>query len=191
MNKLSIVGTIVGVIVIATLFASSLIIPSCTPAVGDCFEPIDDATALVEEAKRRITEITPEEFKEMMEGEEMYILVDVRTSAEHDHGYIPGSVLIPRGLLEFRIQKESFWEEEGMYSPLKEDILVVYCRSGSRSALAADVLKRMGFEKVISLEGGWNSWHQAFPDIQEKNLAPANLVPSGATAGAEEDSGSC
>jgi len=190
MNRLSIVGTIVAVIVASTLFSSTLI-QSCSPALGDCYEVVDDPTALVNDAKTRITEITPVEFNEMMEGEEMYILVDVRTKKEHDTGYIPGSVLISRGQLEFRIGNEDFWEEEGMYSPLKDDILVVYCRGGNRSALAADVLKRMGYENVVSLEGGWNSWHQEYPEIIEKNLAPANLVPSGVTAGAEEDSGSC
>ena len=190
MNRLSIVITIVAAIVASTLLSSTLI-QSCTPAVGNCHEVVDDATALVNDAKTRISEISPVEFSEMMEAEEMYILVDVRTKQEHDSGYIPGSVLIHRGQLEFKIGNEDFWEEEGMYSPLKDDILVVYCRGGNRSALAADVLKRMGYEKVISLEGGWNSWHQEYPEIMEKNLAPANLVPSGVTAGAEEDSGSC
>lgn len=190
MNRLSIVGTIVVVIVASTLFSSTLI-QSCTPAIGDCFEVVDDVTTLVNEAKSRINEVSPVAFNEMMEAEEMYILVDVRTKQEHDSGYIPGSVLIPRGQLEFKIGNEDYWEEEGMYSPLKDDILVVYCRGGNRSALAADVLRRMGYEKVISLEGGWNSWHQEYPEIMEKNLAPANLIPSGATAGEEEDSGSC
>ena len=179
------------VLIITSTLLSSTLIQSCTPAVGDCFEVVDDVSFLVNDAKSRINEITSEEFNVMMEAEEMYILVDVRTKEEHDKGYIPGSVLIPRGQLEFRIANEGFWEDEGMYSPLKDDILVVYCRGGNRSALAADVLRRLGFEKVVSLEGGWNSWNQEYPEIMEKNLAPVNIVPSGATAGAEEDSGSC
>ena len=190
MNRLTIVGAIVAGIATSTLFSSSLI-QSCTPAVGNCYEIVNDATALIDDAKTRITEITPGELNDMMLAEEMYILVDVRTEKEHDSRYIPGSVLISRGQLEFRIGKEEFWEEEGMYSPLKEDILVVYCRGGNRSALAADVLERLGYINVKSLEGGWNAWHQEFPDIIEKNLAPVNIVPSGVTSGAEEDSGSC
>jgi rhodanese-related sulfurtransferase len=169
---------------------SSILIQSCTPAIDDCYKVVDDATALVDDAKTRITEISPVEFNQMMEAEEMYILVDVRTSPEHDSGYIPGSVLIQRGQLEFKIANEDFWEEEGMYSPLKDDILVVYCKGGNRSALAVDALKRLGYKKVISLKGGWNSWHKAYPKSIEKNLAPTNLIPSSVTAG-EEESSSC
>jgi rhodanese-related sulfurtransferase len=119
---------------------------------------------LVSAAVNQIEQISIEDFKKLVEAQDMYILLDVRSESEHDFGYIPGSVNIPRGLLEFWIEKEAFWEDEGMYSPLKEDILVVYCKSGKRSALSTKTLKQLGFDKVYSLDGGFDAWKAAFPD---------------------------
>lgn len=171
------------------LAAGGLFVTNCeVPCVYKA--KFDNVQMLVDDAKTRITEINSEDLQAMMEEGEYYILVDVRTNEEHDAGYIPGSVSIPRGRLEFRIASTTFWDDEGMYLPEPYDMLVVYCRSGGRSALAADILQRMGYSNVISLEGGFTKWKEAFPEKVEKNLAPVtNPIPTeGITAEADSDS---
>ncbi|MEJ2005242.1 MAG: rhodanese-like domain-containing protein [Cyclobacteriaceae bacterium] len=150
----------------------------------------DNAQALVEDTKTRINEITLEEFRSKMDAGDMFVLIDVRTESEHDAGYIPGSVLIPRGKLEFNISNEAFWEEEGMYTPLKDDVLILYCRGGNRSALAAESLQRLGFSNVYSIDGGFTAWKTAYPENIEVNLPPP--VPSGQPMiTVEEEGGAC
>jgi rhodanese-related sulfurtransferase len=71
-------------------------------------------------------------------------------------------------VLEFKIGKEDVWDEMGLYIPEKADPIVLNCRSGGRSALAAKALVELGYEKVYSLQGGWNAWHEAYPELIEK-----------------------
>jgi rhodanese-related sulfurtransferase len=84
------------------------------------------------------------------------LLVDVRETVERDQeGFIPGSLHIARGLLEFKADPES---------PIYNDTLrpdrhiVLYCGSGGRSTLAAKTLLDMGYEDVCSLNGGYAAW---------------------------------
>lgn len=128
----------------------------------------EDSDALVAAAKEVITEISVEDFKTMYDGDEYFVIIDVRTVAEYDAGYIPGAVSITRGTLEFNIGKEEVWDDLGLYIPEKTDPIVVNCRSGGRSALAAKALMELGYENVLSLNGGWNAWHETFPELIEK-----------------------
>ncbi len=125
---------------------------------------------IVAAAKENVSKITPKELYKLMDSDEIYTLVDVRTGREHYHGYIPGSVLVNRGSMEFKIMKNSFWENAGLYKPKKEEKVVVYCKKGSRSILAAETLQRMGFENVVYLEGGFKNWELTYPDWVDKNL---------------------
>lgn len=125
---------------------------------------------LVANAEKECAKITAEGLAELMTGEEVYTLIDVRQELEHYYGFIPGSVILPRGSLEFNIGDEKFWEDEGLYMPLKEETIVVYCKKGSRGALAALTLKNMGYKKVFYLEEGFKKWELTFPDNVEKNL---------------------
>jgi rhodanese-related sulfurtransferase len=147
----------------------------------------ESSDQMVEAAKALITEITVEDFKTMYDGEDYFVMVDVRTSEEYDAGYIPGAVNIQRGLLEFKIGKEEAWDAFGLYIPEKTDPIIVNCRTGGRSALAALALQELGYEKVMSLQGGWKAWHEAQPDLIEKILteeAGYEAVPtSGEAAG--------
>ena len=127
-----------------------------------------DKDALVAAAKEVIKEISIEDFKTMYDGEDYFVLIDVRTVAEYDAGYIPGAANITRGKLEFDIAKEEVWDGMGLYIPEKTDPIVLNCRSGGRSALAAKSLMEMGYENVLSLAGGWNAWHKAYPELVEK-----------------------
>ena len=179
----------VRILIMPAIFLAGIFFISCESS-SSFINEYDDVQSMVEDTKTRIDQITLDEFKSKVDDEEMFTLVDVRTRSEHDAGYIPGSVLIPRGKLEFSISKEAFWEEEGMYTPLKDDVLIVYCRSGNRSALAAESLKKLGFTNVYSLEGGFNSWKTAYPENVEKNLPPVSSSAQPMIA-VEEDAGGC
>ena len=81
-----------------------------------------------------------------------YLFIDVREPNETAMGQIPGATLIPRGLLEFRIAKTV--EDQNTN-------IVVYCKSGGRSALATYTLARMGYKNAVSMDGGWRAWSEA------------------------------
>jgi len=171
---------------IAIIFAMSSLI-GCTKSTDNRLI-FEDATELVADVKSRVESIDSTGLNELLESGQMFLLVDVRTREEHDAGYIPGSVLIPRGLLEFRILNDEFWDEEGLYPPLKDELIILYCRSGNRSALAAESLEKLGFSNVYTLTGGFNGWKDSHPDMIEINLPPVN--PGLVNPATEDDSGS-
>ena len=151
-------------------------------------EYFDTPEELVADAMTRINLMEVEELNDlMMAGEEIYTLIDVRQRSEHYHGYIPGSIVIPRGSLEFSIGNESFWENEGLYLPLKDEKIIVYCRKGSRGVLAAESLSQLGYLNVYALDGGWKKWEMTYPDIFEKDLEKLQ----GGEEESAEDIGGC
>jgi len=169
----------------------AVVLDSCIESKGssrDCAAEFETATMMVEEALSNLDQVTVDVFGKMMQSEDMFILLDVRTAQEHNAGYIPGSVLMPRGVLEFRIANEAIWEEEGMYVPLKEDPIVIYCKRGNRSALAALSLKKLGYNNILVLDGGWLEWKNKFPENVESNIdlsagAGAQMITSSESAG--------
>lgn len=150
----------------------STIVCGCTKLDDKAAEKSIEATsvdAMIEQAKAEIDAIKSKDFMALMEEGEAYILIDVRTESEHNAGFISGSINIPRGVLEFRIENESVWENEGMYAPLKEDLIIIYCKKGHRGALASQTLKQLGFTNIKNLSGGMLDWMQNFPEMVEKN----------------------
>ncbi len=121
---------------------------------------------MVAAAKEIITEIPVEDFKNSYTRDDVFI-IDVRTAAEHDAGAVPGAVNIPRGVLEFKAGLEETWESAGKNPPQKDDPIIVYCSSGSRGALSAKALMQLGYKNVKSVKGGWEAWHEAYPDLKE------------------------
>lgn len=107
---------------------------------------------IVDEAKREIREIDVAELKGMQQSGQDFVLVDVREPEEQAKGAIPGAAPIPRGMLELHIDQ---------VTTDKNKPVVCYCGGGSRSALAAQSLKRMGFKNAISLAGGYRAWKEA------------------------------
>lgn len=138
-------------------------------ASGGVFE---NSKEMVWEAKADIIEITHEELRKKMEDGNLRILIDVREAAEFEAGYINQpdeddeypypetfTVNIPRGLLEFKIGSEDYWNDElWVDMPPQDEEIVIYCQTGGRSALAAFALKQLGYEKVYSLLGGYRIW---------------------------------
>lgn len=148
----------------------------------------DSVEEVIAEARSLTEELSLEEFHTLMNSDSAYILIDVRLPEEHKKGFIPGSVLIPRGVIEFRIASEKVWDEEGMYVPEKNEMLVLYCKKSKRSALAALALKQLGYTNVKNISGGWADWKIKYPEIKE------DKIEAGAELGAaveEEESGGC
>lgn len=113
---------------------------------------------LVASAKSRIREVTVDQVRQGLE--EDAVLIDVREADEHAAGHIPGSVNIPRGVLEAEVEPGP--EMAGETAPELQDKdrpIYLYCRSGGRSALAADALQNMGFTRVASVAGGMLMWN--------------------------------
>lgn len=88
------------------------------------------------------------------------VMIDIREPAEFERGHLPGAILIPRGLLEFEIQKVLAHCD----GPPQDCDIILYCGTGGRSALAARSLDEMGFRNVRSMDGGIVAWAEArFP----------------------------
>jgi rhodanese-related sulfurtransferase len=107
---------------------------------------------LVDEAKKNIKEIDVNELKRMQKSGQDFTLIDVRDHPEVANGMIPGAKHLTKGMLEVNIDQ---------ITTDKNRPIVLYCGGGTRSALAADNLKKMGFKNVISLAGGWRAWKES------------------------------
>ena len=92
--------------------------------------------------------ISMDEAKTLMEKEEGYILLDVRTKGEYEIGYIPGAINIPLSGIDEKIISSL---------PDKSQMILVYCRSGNRSREASDKLSKLGYSNVLEI-GGINAW---------------------------------
>jgi rhodanese-related sulfurtransferase len=110
------------------------------------------AEDFVSTAKENIFEITVEDAKDEIDSGAPLVILDVRTPDEFENGHIPNAINIPRGFLEFKVA--------GMI-PDKETLILIYCKGGSRSALAAYTLKQMGYTNVMNIDGGWTAWMAA------------------------------
>ena len=105
--------------------------------------------ALVKEAKRRIQEISPQDAAQLqLQGA---LLIDVRETAEFDQKHAIGAVHLSKGILELKIEQ---------HVPDSSATIICYCGGGSRSALAAENLQRMGYSKVFSMSGGFKGWQE-------------------------------
>ncbi|MFM7111040.1 MAG: rhodanese-like domain-containing protein [Planctomycetota bacterium] len=110
---------------------------------------------IVEEARSRVRECTVDDVRARLGRGETLNLVDVREESEFARDHIPGAVHLGKGVIERDI-------EQRFPDPATE--LVLYCGGGYRSALAAENLGRMGYTKVISMDGGYRSWKEkGFP----------------------------
>ncbi|HET9402235.1 MAG TPA: rhodanese-like domain-containing protein [Candidatus Acidoferrales bacterium] len=114
---------------------------------------------LVNDAKSRVKETNVSQIKQRMDRGEKFVLVDVREESEWAKGHIAGAVHMGKGVIERDV--------EAKY-PDKDTELVLYCGGGFRSALSADNLQKMGYKKVISMDGGWRGWNEAgFPTAKD------------------------
>ena len=93
-------------------------------------------------------QVTTEEAVNIMQTEENYVILDVRTAQEFASGHIPGAALLPN---------ETIGTEDIPLLPDKDQLILVYCRSGNRSKQAAEKLAQLGYTNIVDF-GGINSW---------------------------------
>ncbi|HKW87470.1 MAG TPA: rhodanese-like domain-containing protein [Candidatus Acidoferrales bacterium] len=115
--------------------------------------------AIVNDAKKRVKEADYREIKKRLDAGEKMILVDTREDNEWARGHLPGAIHLGKGIIERDIEKTI---------PDKDAPLVLYCGGGFRSALAADNLQKMGYQNVVSMDGGWRGWTESgFPTTKD------------------------
>ena len=107
---------------------------------------------LLKEARGVVPEMTVQEVNDYLENGECPVLLDVRGLDEWEMGHLKGAVHISRGNLER--------EADSKLSDKGQEV-VVYCAGGVRSLLAGQRLKDLGYERVISMEGGYDDWEEA------------------------------
>ena len=98
--------------------------------------------------KAMYEQITPEEAKKIMDSDEEHIILDTREQDEFDEGHIPGATLIPYTEIENKAEE---------MLPDKDKLILVYCRSGRRSKIAAESLAKLGYTNVKEF-GGIIDW---------------------------------
>lgn len=122
-----------------------------------------------EPAISNYTDVTPEEAYDMISQQEV-VLLDVRTQEEYDSGHIPDALLIPLSELESRLDELN-----------PADHILVYCRSGHRSAEAASILIANSFTRVYNMAGGILQWQaEGLPVYIEQTptASPEPMMPS-------------
>lgn len=124
---------------------------------------------LLDDARQNIPEMTVQEVHEHLNEGNNPVLLDVRGLDEWERGHLKGSVHIPRGELEPRAESAM---------PDKSREVIVICAGGVRSLLAGETLKAMGYENVISMDGGYGDWEDAH--------LPAEIPPPPEEMGAPE-----
>ena len=92
--------------------------------------------------------ITAQEAKELMDTQQGYVILDVRAQEEYDQGHIPGAIVIPH---------EEITEKAEAVLQDKNQLILVYCRSGRRSKIAADALVELGYTNIKEF-GGILDW---------------------------------
>ena len=103
---------------------------------------------LVAEAKKHITEISPDEAEQMAANGEA-VLIDVREESDFRQAHARGARHLSRGIIELEIEDEI---------PDPNRAIICYCGGGSRSTLATESLQKMGYKNVRSMRGGLRAW---------------------------------
>lgn len=111
---------------------------------------------IVQSAKMRIKETDIQSVKSGLDNKEKFTLVDVREESEWNKNHLPCAIHLGKGVIERDIEK---------FIPDLDHKIVLYCGGGSRSALAADNLQKMGYKNVVSMKGGYRGWEEAGYEI--------------------------
>lgn len=108
--------------------------------------------ALVNEAKKKVKELTIQQVVEKQKRGDQFHFVDVREDSEWAKGRAKGAIHLGKGVIERDIEE---------VIPDKSAEIVLYCGGGFRSALAGEALQKMGYKNVISMDGGIRGWREA------------------------------
>ena len=119
---------------------------------------------LVDAALQRVEELFPWDLEEETSNNPDLMLLDIREPYEYDAMHIQGALNVPRGILETSCEFDYEETVPELASARERDIIVI-CRSGKRSALAADIMQQMGYKKVKSLKTGMRGWSDYEQDM--------------------------
>lgn len=111
------------------------------------------AEELVAHAKQHISEVDVAHSKQLL-AEGNIVVVDTREESEYAAGHIENAIFLPRGVLEFKINSIPELTD-------KSKAVLIYCRSGNRSALAAETMQALGYTTVLSMAGGYEAWKKS------------------------------
>ena len=139
-NRSKVISVLVGAIFLLGLVS-----------LGSAAEP-KGPMDFVNAAKAKITEVSAAQAKADLDAGKKFILLDVRSKEEFDAGHLPNAMHVSRGLLEFKI---------GRAIPDKNANIILYCRTGARSALATRVLNEMGYVNAKNMAGAFKAWGTA------------------------------
>ena len=116
-----------------------------------------DAMKLCQMAKNNVNEVTTEQLQQALRDGAR--VINVREPAEYTQGHIREAVNMPRGVLEMQLnQHPDVAGYDDALQRIADKPLYLICKTGGRSALAAESLERMGFDKVYSVTGGMSAW---------------------------------
>lgn len=117
---------------------------------------------LVAQLRDKVAEISVSQLHETLQTNPNAILIDIREVSETALGSIANATLIPRGVLEMKIDNDkSIQQRFQSLDELAEQPVYLLCRSGARSIFSALSLEQMGFKNVYSIEGGFLAWQAA------------------------------
>ena len=130
---------------------------------------------LLKAAREEIREMSVEEVKAYLDEGNDSVLVDIRGLDEWERGHLEGAIHIPRGRLEAEVEEKV---------PDKSKETIVYCAGGVRSLLGALSMQELGYENLISMDGGFGDWEDAHypcaqlpsPEEDEGPLNPERLI---------------
>jgi len=123
---------------------------------------------LMSEARKEVKELSVDEVQKLTTKNGKYLILDVREKEEYREGHLDGSVSIPRGFLEMRVESAI---------PGKSTPIIAYCAGGVRSLLAAKDMKEMGYQEVISMSGGYSAWKAAgHQTVQDRQFTPEQMT---------------
>ena len=115
-------------------------------------------TDLVTDCLADITEIFPWDADELLQSERKPLLVDIREQVEYDAMHIEGALHVPRGILESSCEYNYEDTVRELVEARTRDVILV-CRSGNRSVLAAYTMQLMGYNRVASMKTGLRGWN--------------------------------
>lgn len=113
--------------------------------------------AIVADAKTRVKEMDVDGYKALVSAGTPHVLIDVREESEFAAGHVKGALHLGKGVIERDVEAKV---------PDHEATLVLYCGGGFRSALAADNLMKMGYQRPISLDGGWRALKESGLELE-------------------------
>lgn len=128
---------------------------------------------LVEEFSKRVNELYPWDLAERLQ-QQAILIVDVREPHEYQALHIPGSINVPRGILESACDYD-YEETVPELAEARDKPIVVVCRSGYRSVFAADIMQQMGYQHVWSLKTGLRGWNDSEQPLIDKASVPVDV----------------